>query len=90
MTTKTASRAALVAALAAVWAVAAYLLWRSQVPSSLHLPQVPVHRLFSAAQLHASSSFGRFTTLDWALAELTQLVVFGLYAWRGYTKAKAP
>ncbi len=83
MSARAAARAALVAALAAVWALAAYLLWRSSVPSSLRLPQVPVQRLFSAAQLHATSSFGRFTTIDWALAELAQLVVFGLYAWRG-------
>lgn len=83
MTAKTAGRAALLAVLAAVWAVAAYLLWRSSVPSSLRLPQVPVRQLFSAAQLHAASSFGRFTTLDWVLAEVTQLIVFGLYAWRG-------
>jgi len=80
---RTAGRAALLAVLATVWSVAAYLLWRSQVPSSLHLPHVAVRQMFSAAQLRAASSFGRFTTIDWVLAEVTQLVVFGLYAWRG-------
>ena len=83
MSARTAGRAVLLAALAAVWSVAAYFLWRSQVPSSLHLPHVAVRQMFSAGQLRAASSFGRFTTLDWVLAELTQLVVFGLYAWRG-------
>lgn len=83
MSARIAGRAALLAALAAVWSVAAYFLWRSQVPSSLQLPHVEVRHLFSAAQLRAASSFGRFTTLDWALAELAQLAVFGLYAWRG-------
>jgi len=80
---RAAGRLALLAVLAAGWSAAAYLLWGSQVPSSLRLPQVDVQHMFSAAQLHAASSFGRFTTLDWALAELAQLVVFGLYAWRG-------
>jgi len=83
VTARAAGRLALLVVLAAVWSAAAYFLWGSQVPSSLRLPHVDVRQLFPAAQLRAASSFGRFTTLDWALAELTQLVVFSLYAWRG-------
>ena len=83
MTAKTAGRTALLVVLAAVWSAAAYFLWQSQVPSSLHLPHVDVNRMFSAAQLHGASSFGRFTTLVWAFSELAQVIVFALYAWRG-------
>ena len=83
MTPKIARRASLLVGLAAVWSAAAYFLWQSKVPTSLRLPHVAVNRLFSAAQLHAASSFGRFTTFDWILAEVIQLVVLGLYAWRG-------
>ena len=83
MSVKTARRLALLAVLAAVWSAAAYFLWQSQVPSSLRLPHVDVHQMFSAGQLRAAASFGSFTTLVWALSELTQLIVFGLYAWRG-------
>ena len=83
MTARVAAKAALAALLAAVWSAAAYLLWQSQVPATLHLPTVDVSHLFSRAQLHAASSFGRFTAVSWVLAEVVQLVVFALYAWRG-------
>ena len=43
------ARAALLVALAAIWSVAAYLLWQSRVPSSLHLPHVAVDRYFAAS-----------------------------------------
>jgi len=63
VTARTAGRLALLVVLAAVWSAAAYFLWSSQVPSSLRLEHVDVHRLFPAAQLHAASSSARFTTL---------------------------
>ena len=74
------ARAALLVALAAVWSVAAYLLWQSRVPSSLHLPHVAVDRYFTAAQLHAAESYGRFASVDWALAVVVELLVFIAYA----------
>ena len=83
MTPRAGARAVLLAALAAVWAIAAYLLWQTRVPSSLRLPHVDVHRYFTPAQLHAASSYGRFTEIVWALAVIVELVVFALYAKRG-------
>ncbi|MDX6466641.1 MAG: endopeptidase [Gaiellaceae bacterium] len=78
-----AARAALAAALAACWAVAAWLLWRSSVVPTLHLPRLDEHAYFSPAQLRATASFGRFTTIDWVLTTLAQLVALGVYARKG-------
>jgi len=74
------ARVALVGALAAVWAVASYLLWQSKVPSSLRLPHVDVHRYFTVSQLHAAASYDRFTNVVWVLSVIVELVVFALYA----------
>ena len=80
MTRRRVAGAALLVALAAVWSVAAYLLWQSRVPSSLHLPHVAVDRYFTAAQLHAAASYGRFTNVVWIATVIVELVVFVLYA----------
>jgi STE24 endopeptidase len=74
------ARAALLLAFAALWSVAAYLLWQSRVPSSLHLPHVAVDRYFTASQLHAAASYGRFTNVVWIVTVIVELVVFVLYA----------
>lgn len=76
-------RLPLLAALAAAWGAAAWFLWQSEVPSSLHLPHIEPHRYFTAAQLHAASSFSSVNDLLWALGVVTQIVVLVLYAWRG-------
>jgi len=83
VTGRPAARAGLLAALAAVWAFAAFLLWQTRVPSSLRLPHVDVHRYFTPAQLHAASSYGRFTEIVWMLSVIVELAVFALYAKRG-------
>ena len=82
------ARAALLVAFAAVWSLAAYLLWQSRVPASLHLPHVAVDRYFTAAQLHAAASYGRFTTVAWAVTVVVELVVFIAYARWGVRFAK--
>jgi len=74
------ARVALVGALAAVWAIASYLLWQSKVPASLRLPHVDVHRYFTASQLHAAASYDRFSNVVWVLSVIVELVVFALYA----------
>ena len=81
-------RLPLVAVLAAAWAAAAWFLWQSKVPSSLHLPHVDPHRFFTNAQLHAASSFSSVSDLLWALGIATQIVVLALYAWRGHRFAR--
>jgi Zn-dependent protease with chaperone function len=70
-------------ALAAVWALAAHLLWRSTVPGGLQLPHVAARNLFSQSFLKRSASYERFLDIDRLLAALTLLVVLALYARRG-------
>ncbi len=74
------ARAALVAALAAVWAIAAYFLWQSQIPSSLHLPHIVVRDYFSASELRDAARFGQFSSRMWILSTVVEVVVFVLYA----------
>jgi STE24 endopeptidase len=88
VTRRAAARATIFAALAAGWALAAWLLWRSSVVPSLKLPHLDEHRYFSAAQLRATASFGRFTLVDWILTTLTQLVVLAVYARKGVRFAR--
>lgn len=81
----TAARAALAAALAAVWAVAAWFLWRTTVPASLHVPHVDEHRFFTPAQLHAAASFSTVSDLlFWGstLAQIAALVAFARWGAR--------
>jgi STE24 endopeptidase len=77
-------RAVVLAALAAAWAVSAWLLWRSQVPGSLHLPHLDQHRFFSAAQLHTTASFSRVDGVLWACGLIVQVLVLAVYAERGH------
>ena len=79
---------AVFAALAAVWAAAAWYLWRSAVPSSLQLPHLNEHEFFSAAQIHRSGSFQFVSGLLWLGGVVVELSVFALYAWRGARFAK--
>jgi STE24 endopeptidase len=74
------ARAALVAALAAVWAIAAYFLWQSKIPSSLHLPHIVVRDYFSASELRDAARFGQFSSRMWILSTVVEVVVFVLYA----------
>jgi len=81
---RTAARATLLALLAAVWAVAALLLWRSSVvPPSLRLPHLDEHRYFSGSQLHQTAIFGRFSVVDWVLTTLAELAALAVYARKG-------
>lgn len=77
-------RAGVLAALAAVWAVSAWLLWRSQVPGSLHLPHLDQRRFFSAAQLHTSAAFSRVDGVLWVGGLIVQVLVLAVYAERGH------
>jgi len=77
-------RLPLVALAAAAWAVAALYLWNtSVVPSSLRLPHVDSHRFFTAAQLHAASSYSSVGVWLWVGGTIVQLVVLAVYARRG-------
>lgn len=71
--------AGVAAALATLWAVAAYLLWGSSVPG-LHLPHLDPHAYFSARQLHDSSSYERGARLLWIATTLAQLGALAVFA----------
>lgn len=75
----TRSRAALLLPLAAAWAVAAWLLWRSSLPA-YHLPHLDEHALFPAAALHRAQHFSSVERLFWLGGTITQLVVLGAFA----------
>jgi Zn-dependent protease with chaperone function len=72
------------AALAALWAVAAYFLWSTtKVPDGLHLAGVSDRGVFSAHFLHRAQHYESFGYLLFACETIVTLLVFGLYAWRG-------
>jgi STE24 endopeptidase len=78
-------RAPLVALAAAVWSAAAYFLWQTKVPGSLHLPHHDPHAYFSAAQLHAAASFWHVEDgLIWGttVAQVAALAVFARWGGR--------
>jgi STE24 endopeptidase len=77
------ARATLAIAFAALWSVGAWLLWSSSVVPQLQLPHLDEHAYFTAAQLHAAASFGRFQEVDWVLSTLAELGALTLYAWKG-------
>jgi STE24 endopeptidase len=81
-------RAALLVLLAAVWLVAAWLLWDTSVPSDLRLPDVEPARLLDDAELDRAERFERVSRLLALLGLITLLVVLALYAWRGHRLAR--
>ena len=72
-------RSAVALALGAVWAVAAWLLWRSSLPA-YHLPQLDENTLFPAHDLHRAQHFSSVDRLLWLGRTVTQLVVLGLFS----------
>ena len=88
MTPRLAARGAILAALAAVWTISAYLLWESKVPSSLHLPRLDPHAYFTSAQLHAVASFARVEDLLFWGTTVAQVAALVIYARFGYRWAR--
>lgn len=76
--------AALLIALAALWAWAAHALWRTSVPGSLSLPRLDPRGFFGAAFLRRSASYERLLNLDRLLEELTLIAVLVAYARSGH------
>lgn len=69
---------------AAVWALAAYLLWTSIDLPSLDLPRVEAGRFFSDSFLSRSASYERFLYVDGLLAIVALVAVLVLFARRGH------
>jgi Zn-dependent protease with chaperone function len=63
---------------AAVWAVAAWLLWRSSLPA-YHLPRLDENALFPLHVLHRAQHFSAVERLFWVGQTVTQLVVLGVF-----------
>ena len=72
-------RSALLLALGAVWALAAWLLWRSSLPA-YHLPRLSERALFPPQALRQAQHYSAVARLFWLGTTLTQLVVLGLFA----------
>jgi len=68
---------------AALWLLAAHLLWRSSVPSGLRVPHVDETQFFARTFVRRSSSYARFLEVERLLAMVTLLVVLALYARHG-------
>src|SRR5437588_316439 len=67
-------------ALAALWLLAAWLLWRTHVPAGLRLPRLDPHRYFSDALLRRAARHDRFLRIDFLLASGAQLLVLAALA----------
>ena len=75
--------AATVLLVGAVWAVAAWLLWKTTVPDDLHVPRLDPHDYFTSVQLHRADLYERFHRINWLLSTIALLAVLGWYAVRG-------
>ena len=72
----------------ALWLVAAYLLWSTDVPDDLKLPSVDETHLFDAALLDETEDFERFLRWNDIASNVVLLVVLVLFAWRGWRFAR--
>ena len=71
-------RSAVALSFGAVWAVAAWLLWRSSLPA-YHLPNIPERALFQGYFLRRAQHYSSVTRLFWVGQTVTQFVVLGVY-----------
>ena len=74
-------------ALAALWAVAAYFLWRSAVPGNLDLPSINEDDYFSDEALDRADDYALFLRINFLLSQVVLVAVLGL-AWRGAVRAR--
>ena len=77
------ARAAAVAVLAAVWAVAAWLLWQSKVPGSLRLPHVDTAAAVPAPVLRRARSYDHVVALIGVAVIVVEVAVMAVYSSRG-------
>jgi hypothetical protein len=74
-------RAATITVLAAaLWLVAAWLLWRSTVPSDLSLPDLDPRRYFTAEELDRTARYERFVRIDLVLSLVATIVALAIFA----------
>lgn len=82
-----AKRAGLLA-LAAVWVVSGFYLWRTSVPR-LHIPELDPRDYFSAAELSRAHEYGRVSRALLLGSLAAQLVVLALLVWKARPLAEA-
>jgi len=84
MTATRIGRPATIAAVAAaVWLLAAFLLWRTKIPAGLDRPQLDANSVFGSKAARAGVRFDRFFDVEWVLATLTSIVVLAVFLVRG-------
>ena len=71
------------AAIAAAWIIVVPLLWPTDVPDNLHVPDLEPRAFFSAADLADARAYERFTRINALLAAVVLIVVLVLYARHG-------
>jgi STE24 endopeptidase len=76
-------RGATLALLAGAWALCAWLLWGSRVPSGLHLPRIDPRADFPRALLDRTARYERFLRVDDVLSLVALLVALGAFARKG-------
>jgi STE24 endopeptidase len=72
-----------------VWAVAAWLLWRTKVPDDLSLPALDARQVFGAHAVAAGVRFDRFFDVAWALSTVATLSVLIVAVRRGPRLARS-
>lgn len=73
---------------AAVWLVAAYLLWPTDVPDDLSLPPVDERKVFDPELLEETADYERFLRWNNIASQVVLLGVLGLFAWKGWRFAR--
>ena len=68
---------------AGLWILAAWLLWRTEVPADLRLPDLAASEEFSGSELDETASYARVPRALWIGSTLLQLAVLAALAWRG-------
>jgi len=81
-------KAATLVALAAGWALAAWYLTRTSIPS-LHEPHVDARAEFSGAVLRRATRYDAFLRWEWVVATVVTLAVLLLFTWLGPRIARA-
>ena len=69
-------------AAAIAWVAGVVLLWRTEVPSGLSLPELDPRDYFTAAELGETADYERFLYLNWALSIVATLAALGVLSVR--------
>lgn len=78
--TNTATIVCIAAAMAGAFAIAAYFLWQTTVPGSVHLGGVNEHRYFTDATIASAQRYSRFVFWVGLASILVQFAVLAAYA----------